>query len=1322
MRWRNGVVKRLICVGLVVSFIVSPIQIGAKYTPEDTYWDDDPETEEIDEDKQWGPEQIFADYAWDLTDEENLTNPGSNNIIIAIIDRGINIDHEDLTNVSIWKNPEEEIGDSNNDHYPGVQGDDDNDGTVDFNDSQIRVRDYNNNGMALYGPDPLDPENPGDGIADGFWNTSLNGGLGGWDFPPGSDDDPGDYDFATKDDNENGLLDDINGWNWHGNNNSINEIGQYDAGTNKTDYHGSHVAGITAATIDNYGIAGMAQVELMILVHDTFYDTKWEAIRYAIDNGADVISTSWGYQYGFLHPPGCYDALALEARNNNILWVSASGNERNLTEVNYPAYNPYVVSVGASYKEGINDFQHRPDYSNGGPNLDIIAPAGSTAQFKQTTIFSTFGPNSSDYNLMAGTSISTPHVAAIAALIMTYRPSFSPERISKILNATTIDITDEPGPRYDNISSRGKDNATGWGEVNSYQALGYANYLRNRWSDSIDVRQNKVVEGEWNQPSLCVDSEGYTHIVWIDNSNSVNETFYASVDPAGRIFCNPKSVETQALRQSVSKYPDIYVDQTDTIHISWLEVVQENQRDDIYYSKLSAQGTVINGPIQVTNSGTPKEYLNILADTGSTPQPKIVYAQDTSGNWDIYKVEYDNYQSIWLNPSVIINDGKEQRKPSADVGEYGNSDYLYIAFQQRANPTSDWEIWMWNNYSAPTSWRLTDDSIDDINPNLCILHQQMLVYVVWTKENAIDKRDKILLVGIDGKSNNHQSITYGSTPGSNNTHIQVGHDSNNTTPYDVKGFPKVSVSEISNSSNRDNSSDFYQINVIWRERTFPNTDWGIYYSELTVDGRNLTDGSQQYLVDCGVGFPQIASSQIRSSERINNWFDRDGNFRVLHYQSYIAGVNHLWYLSTRERWGDRAHVGDNNGTEINLDLTIDDNNGLHIVYESRTTKGRIYYRCWLNGGRPGSNSSSVGPIAISDVNHNCIDPKITTIMNGTTVEAIIIYKDMSLRDNTGEFWFYRLDSTTGQMIRNERLKCTSPDYDIEYGHSIVNDYKHDRIGVVWYEDLPPPLKMEIAFGVVDYNNRCKRAEILTAVEGSSHDDVNPAMDVDLLGNFHIVYHRWDGDIYYNVVEKSTGYYKVYQHDIHVDDSSVPMYSRYPAICIDKVIHRRSENKKEHENISTSNRFIHITYTRKDIENIRWMLWYTKLNSNGKIVVKEKDILRLEDNRSIYYSDDPIISTIDVNEDNQLGIVYHGKMHRGTHWPQMYSHYNLFFIKLDNNGEILTQETLVSQEYNRDSKHPAIEYDRKGRLSVVWEHNDLYMGWEASHCWEMEQKK
>ncbi|MFA6027431.1 MAG: S8 family serine peptidase [Patescibacteria group bacterium] len=268
------------------------------------------------------------------------------------------------------------------------------------------------------------------------------------------------------DDDGNGYVDDKYGYDFIG---SIYTEVHADNDPDDEYGHGTHVSGIIAAENNSVGVRGVASSATIMPVK-VLDSSGWgwdsaiaEGIRYAVDNGANIINMSLGGSY--------YSRTLKEAvdyaETNNVLVVASSGNSATYSTIQYPAIFSNVVSVGASDEDGYKTY-----YSNWG-KVDVMAPGHDILSSTPGNLYASY----------SGTSMASPHVAGVAALIMQVKSLTTPAAVRHVLETTTSDFGTQAGPDY----------VTGQGMVNALAATGTLSaetfiYADDGWikSDGVD--------------------------------------------------------------------------------------------------------------------------------------------------------------------------------------------------------------------------------------------------------------------------------------------------------------------------------------------------------------------------------------------------------------------------------------------------------------------------------------------------------------------------------------------------------------------------------------------------------------------------------------------------------------------------------------------------------------------------------------------------------------------------------------------------------------------------------------------------------------------
>lgn len=241
--------------------------------------------------------------------------------------------------------------------------------------------------------------------------------------------------------------------------------------------HGTHVAGIIGASRNNnLGINGVADYVSIMPIRavpdgDEHDKDIANAIKYAVDNGAWVINMSFGKSFSPEKP--WVDEAVKYAASKGVLLVHAAGNDSKNIDIedNFPSRNfdndtlqPFNnwITVGAS---GASPKELAASFSNYGKReVDVFAPG--------VRIYSTI-PGGNTYGEKDGTSMASPVVAGLSALMLSYFPELTPQQVISIIKTSSLKITDKvtlkPGTEDEEVSLL--DLSSTGGIINAYEAI-----------------------------------------------------------------------------------------------------------------------------------------------------------------------------------------------------------------------------------------------------------------------------------------------------------------------------------------------------------------------------------------------------------------------------------------------------------------------------------------------------------------------------------------------------------------------------------------------------------------------------------------------------------------------------------------------------------------------------------------------------------------------------------------------------------------------------------------------------------------------------------
>ncbi|HBE93094.1 MAG TPA: hypothetical protein DDW55_11430 [Gammaproteobacteria bacterium] len=414
-----------------------PFYVDDDNPSEDCDFINDPECSPEDLVDQWGLFRVEAEAAWTI-------QTGSPNVVIAVLDSGIDKDHDDLLD-NIWTNPGEIAGN-------GL--DDDGNGWAD----DIIGWDFAGNNVGSPDDDPLSEDNNPDifSIPDHQWISDPYAIPFGYRF---------DGDAAVGDGIDNNLE-------------YYPQFFTMDIGV----FHGTAVAGIAAMMANNInpetglyeGMVGacwhckIMPVRVINAEGEALGSDIVEGISYAVDNGADIINASWGIAPGGATPGELapIEEAIRYAVANDVIVIAAAGNG-GAAGLYFPASMPETISVGSSNWGDVRSTFST--YALGSEVLDLVAPGETIWSSGVSSAYDAWvanywllfpelwyephRPGEDTYIGGDGTSFAAPLVSGYAGLILSQNPCATAEQVRQVLRDNTVDIGT---PGYDNQTGYGR--------------------------------------------------------------------------------------------------------------------------------------------------------------------------------------------------------------------------------------------------------------------------------------------------------------------------------------------------------------------------------------------------------------------------------------------------------------------------------------------------------------------------------------------------------------------------------------------------------------------------------------------------------------------------------------------------------------------------------------------------------------------------------------------------------------------------------------------------------------------------------------------------
>ena len=432
--------------------------------------------------------------------------------------------------------------------------------------------------------------------------------------------------------------------------------------------HGTHVSGIIGAADNNIGIIGVApETEIVAIKAQCPESTDGSfsaadlvsAISYVATNQIDALNMSLG---GY-NRSDLIAAAIQQAINNGVVIIAAAGNEKS-SALHYPSSYDGVISVSAleSRYNQYNVITIAPDtgYTNYGARIDFAAPG--------TNIYSTYLDGG--FKSLSGTSMASPQVAGVVALVMAQNPSYSVDQVKSALKDNAVDR-----------GNPGKDDYYGWGAVNAGNI-----FNSNKKTVTLDYRFNSnkvtfnsIVGEKMDYPSTIQGNNAfsekwykdqYLRTLWNFETDLVQEdtTIYlrwvGEPDPPP-----PVSDEFTHYQQDGN-----YIFGFDSNAMSYTAVMAKIKRSWNEVSKIYRGTNIIGGSNAVVGTG---DIIKTTMADGSQKSETIVLIGDIyiDGFIDTFDQKLidsiqngsaDPLSTIELKAGDINNDGKVD-KADADI-------------------------------------------------------------------------------------------------------------------------------------------------------------------------------------------------------------------------------------------------------------------------------------------------------------------------------------------------------------------------------------------------------------------------------------------------------------------------------------------------------------------------------------------------------------------------------------------------------------------------------------------------------------------------------
>ena len=435
-----------------------------------------------------------------------------------------------------------------------------------------------------------------------------------------------------------------------------------------SDPHGTHVAGIAAAMTNNEtGVAGVDWNAKIDARDISSFDPSeiYDDIVASVDAGSDVLNNSWGEPDYSVTIRWAFH-YAYEMDRVQVASMGNTGGE----DLRFPAGFPVVLAVGATTNNGT-----RSPFSTYGNHIDVVAPGGTDTSNTAKNILSTWTTNAFQgrpYRFLAGTSMSSPFVTGLAALLKGFRPELTNDDIMWIIK---VSADDKPPAGWDEY--------TGYGRINAERAL---NFLRLPYEVHHLAASGGTVYGSTDFYSMAfLAVPGLADGVYIVKRYEVRKSITVNSDYVEKHIWGIHTTSTGFSMEN----PNFGENWTGVVSVNGNQVTLRTYVYDVYTIAGEHVGWVPTAPENVTFGYTVLGRREISAPSSLTLESNeatiTLSWQDNSDNemgFLIYRSEdgqnFSVIDTVWTN-----GNGTGERAYTDENVEFGNTYWYKVqAFAQ----------------------------------------------------------------------------------------------------------------------------------------------------------------------------------------------------------------------------------------------------------------------------------------------------------------------------------------------------------------------------------------------------------------------------------------------------------------------------------------------------------------------------------------------------------------------------------------------------------------------------------------------------------------